>query len=291
MQKRTRLPGHSGSVIERVVSLHHGLFAAWEMRCGEVCDMELRPPTRRQAAIYNYAEKGRAAFLEEHRGRVVQMHLERYIREAFGDRPWSMLDVGGGSGILSDYLHEQFPQSRATVLDISPELLDANVRAPWKTVLRGSATDLAARAGGKRFDLVCIHNVLHHVVDGGYRSSGMRVRSVVRQVYDILAPRGHISLFEMSYRGWPVESLSGRIVFQWTSNRALGLLCRRLGANAGGVGVRFLPEAAWRDMLVRSGFDVLDTVRAEPFRFPLYVRVPLAMRIVEPVHFWCRKPD
>lgn len=253
--------------------------------------MELRPPTPRQVAAYNYAEKGRAAFLEEHHGRVVQTHLRRYIREAFGDRPWSMLDVGGGSGILSDYLHEQFPQSRSTVLDISPELLDANIRAPWKTVVRGSATDLAAHAGRERFDLVCIHNVLHHVVDGNYRSSGARVAGIVRQVYDILAPGGRLSLFEMSYRGWPVESLSGRIIFELTSNRVLGPLCRRFGANAGGVGVRFLAEAAWRDMLGRSGFDVLDTVRAEPFRFPLYLRVPLTMRIVEPVHFWCRKPD
>ncbi len=32
-------------------------------------------------------------------------------------------------------------------------------------------------------------------------------------------------------------------------------------------------------MLVQMGFDVLETVRATPFRFPLYVRVPLAMRI------------
>lgn len=249
--------------------------------------MSLRPPTRRQAAAYNYTLKEREVFLLEHRGRVVQSHLGRYIKDAFGDKPWSMLDVGGGTGALCDYLHEQFPHSRATVLDISPDLLGANVPAPWKTILQGSATDLASLLGRQSFDLVCIHSLLHHVVDGKYHSSGRQVERVLQQVQDVLAPGGRLSLFELSYRGWPIETLSGRIIFELTSSRLLGPLCRRLGANAGGVGVRFLPESAWRDMLERLGFNILEVARAEPYQFPLYVRAPLAMRIVEPVHFWC----
>ena len=132
---------------------------------------------------------------------------------------------------------------------------------------------------------------LHHAVDGRYRSCGGRAAEVVRQVRAILAPGGRFSLFEMSYRGRPVETLCGRIIFALTSSRILGPLCRRLGANAAGVGVRFQPEAAWQDLLARTGFDVIETVRAEPFRFPFYVRVPPAMRTVEPVHFWCRAQE
>jgi len=250
--------------------------------------MGVRPPTRRQAAAYNYSVIGRELFLIEHRGRVVQAHFPRYIPEAFGDKPWSMLDVGGGSGGLSDYLHEQFPQSRATILDISPDLLDSNVRHPWKTIIQGSATDLASHVGGQSYDLICIHNLLHHVVDGSYRSSGRLVESVLRQAHGLLAPGGRLSLFEMSYRGWPSEALCGRIIFELTSHRLVGPLCRMFGANTGGVGVRFLPECAWRGLLDRMQFDILDFVQAEPYTIPLYVRIPLLMRIAEPVHFWCR---
>lgn len=249
--------------------------------------MGLRPPTRRQAAAYNFRLKGREAFLTEDRGLVVQSHFGRYIREAFGDRPWSMLDVGGASGDLCDYLHEHFPHLRATVLDISPDLLNENVRAPWKTIVEGSATELVSCLGQQSFDLICIHNLLHHVVDGKYHSSGRQVERVLQQTRELLAPNGRLSLFEMSYRGWPIETLCGRIIFELTSNRVIGPLCRPLGANTGGVGVRFQPETAWRDMLARSGFDILEFVRTVPFRFPLYVRVPLAMRLAEPVHFWC----
>lgn len=254
--------------------------------------MDLRSPTRRQAAAYDYSDKGQTAFLNEHRGRVVQAHFGRYIDEAFGGRPaWSMLDVGGGSGILCDYLHQRFPQSRATILDISSDLLDANVRAPWKTMVKGSATEIASHFQHGSFDLVCLHYVLHHIVDGRYCSSGKQVQETLHQVRDALAPDGRLSLFEMSYIGWPVKSLSGRIIFELTSNPLLGILARKFGANAGGVGVRFLPEAAWRDMLAGSGFRVLEVVRAEPFRFPLYVRAPLALRVAQPVHFWCGKSD
>jgi len=254
--------------------------------------MGLRPPSRCQAEAYDYSLKERTTFLSEHRGRVVQAHLGAYIEEAFGDKPtWSLLDVGGGSGVLCDYLHEQFPQMRATVLDISSDLLEANVRAPWKTLVKGSATEIASRFRPRSFDLVCIHYVLHHIVDGRYRSSGEHVQATLQQARSVLASEGRLSLFEMSYVGWPVERLSGRIIFELTSNPLLGALACKFGANTGGVGVRFLPETAWREMLTRSRFDVQDTVRTEPFRFPFYIRAPLALRVAEPVHFWCRRPD
>jgi len=250
--------------------------------------MGVRPPTRRQTTAYNYSIMGRDVFLREHRGWVVRDHFDRYLRETFGDRPWSMLDVGGGSGALSDYLHELSPQSRSTVLDISPDLLESNSRGAWKTIVQGSATELAAHVGQQRYDLVCIHNLLHHVVDGSYRSSGRRVESVLRQAREVLAPGGRLSLFEMSYRGWPVETLCGRLIFELTSSRVLGPLCRPFGANTGGVGVRFLPETTWRHLLDQSQFEILELVKVDPFRFPLYVRIPLLMRVAEPVHFWCK---
>lgn len=83
-------------------------------------------------------------------------------------QPLEILELGCGTGNLSVYLRELFPQARLTLVDLSADML-----AQAATKLGGASEQLSLLQGGfmalefppGQFDLVVSSMALHHLLD------------------------------------------------------------------------------------------------------------------------------
>jgi SAM-dependent methyltransferase len=247
---------------------------------------ELRRLNERDVLAYDFRPEVYSPIEQSYRGELTS-EMVRSIRDAFGPRPYTFLDVGGGSGVLSDYLLGRFHESRGVLIDTSAELLARNRPDPRKVVFTLSAEDLASRFPPRSFDLVCCHCLLHHIVDGGYSSSGKRVEGILVSLRTLLKPGGYLSVLEHCYDGRVVDALPGWLIFQATSSRYLTRVCVRMGARTAGVGVRFLSQRQWRSVFASCGFDVERCDLNPPKVLPWFVRRAMCIRSAHVVHFWC----
>ena len=84
---------------------------------------------------------------------------------------FEVLDLGAGTGILSGMIAEEFPKSRLTLFDVTPEmLLIAKARLkPLGKRVRFVTADFAKDAGTKTYDAVVSALAIHHLPDSGKR--------------------------------------------------------------------------------------------------------------------------
>lgn len=178
----------------------------------------------------------------------------------FGDRAFTHLDVGGGNGRFTDRLLERFPRCRSTVVDVAEILLRRNRPHPRKEVLLAAAEQMHRHLGGRRFGLITLNWMLHHLSAGSYHRTRGHQLAVLREVERFLAPGGRVSVFEDLIEGLLVRDLPSWLVYQVTSSTLLAPLVRRLGANTAGTGVCFLTERQWRGVFGRAGYDVAQYI-------------------------------
>ena len=84
---------------------------------------------------------------------------------------FEVLDLGAGTGILSGMIAEEFPKSRLTLFDVTPEMLmiaKARLKPLGKRV-RFVTADFAKDAGTKTYDAVVSALAIHHLPDSGKR--------------------------------------------------------------------------------------------------------------------------
>jgi len=199
--------------------------------------------------------------------------------------PFTVLDIGGGTGRFADAVLASFPRAHATIVDNAPSLLAANRSDSRKTLLQESVEDLPRVLEGRSFDLVCFHWSLHHFVTDSYAETVAFQQRSLRQATALVSTRGRVSVFENLYDGliWP--SLPGRLVYTMTASQRLAPVTRLLGANTAGVGVCFLSERQWLDAFRLAGLAVERRhYYAHSVRW-LY-RIGLVTRRVRKGHFW-----
>src|SRR5688572_22692908 len=93
------------------------------------------------------------------------------------DDDFALLDIGGGNGVFVDKVLDLFPRCRATLLDNAEPLLEANKPHPRKELVKASVEELRQVLGERRFDVICYHWVLHHMVMPSYTATReMQVR-------------------------------------------------------------------------------------------------------------------
>jgi S-adenosylmethionine-dependent methyltransferase len=119
------------------------------------------------------------------RYRVAVANLARHL----GERPYYILDLGGGNGLDAVPLAKQ--GHTVTVLDFSAEMLEngrqlAAAENVTITCQQGDVTKLADYFTEPVFDVVLCHNVLQYV--------GERIPAVLRSIHQILKPTGLLSL-------------------------------------------------------------------------------------------------
>lgn len=208
------------------------------------------------------------------------------IRSQFGESPFTFLDVGGGNGRFVDRLLEEFPAATGTVLEPSVPLLQRNAPHARKTLIKGMACGIPDR----RYDLICVHWLLHHLVGESYAATRQEQVRILRVLGEHLTERGRISVYENIYAGWLLDDLPGWLIYQATALRGLAAVTKRLGANTAGVGVCFHSLSAWRGLVAEAGLRVAEY--AEPDRwvwpFPWWYRPALTLQRISTGHAWLR---
>ena len=214
----------------------------------------------------------------------VWQQIHPSIAAAFPDGRFTFLDIGGGNGRFADRMLAAFPECVGTVLDTSQLLLDRNTPNPRKSLLLESAQNIGAL--GRRFDVACLHMVLHHLIGETYAETRANMITQLRATGDVLTDRGRLSIYENLYDGWWIDNAPGRIIYSLTSSRRLRSVIGRLGANTAGVGVCFLSEAEWRSTITGSGLRVESEFASKPRDIPKAWNVFLHVRSVRRGHFW-----
>jgi tRNA (cmo5U34)-methyltransferase len=105
-----------------------------------------------------------------------------YLPEDF--QPSAVLELGCGTGILTEKIHERWPECRITAVDLSPEMMGhAKKRLPGVPIrfVEGNFETLTLPDG--QFDLVMSNLAIHHI-EAPYK------RALIENVYQWLKPGG-----------------------------------------------------------------------------------------------------
>lgn len=216
--------------------------------------------------------------------------FKKKISLKFGSKPFQFLDIGGGNGLFADKILETFPGSTCLLIDNSEVLLNKNTINDRKTLLNESIENISSSLADKKFDIILLHWVLHHLVENNYTSSINNIEKTIKIAKKHLCDdNGVISIYENLYDGYPIHILPSHIIYNLTSNKFLAPLIRRLGANTAGCGVCFLSLKKWNDVISNSGLTIIDCEEYEAFEFSFLKKLLLNLHLVRIGHFWCDK--
>lgn len=215
--------------------------------------------------------------------------VEERIAKDFPSGDMRVLDIGGGNGVFADQLLARYPHAKVTLLDNAPSLLNRNKPHERKKLICDTAENLS-RFSTERFDMLCLHWVLHHMVKRTWRSTVDEQGSILRHALALLAPGGRLCVFENCYQGFGIPALSSWFVFQMTSSRMLAKITRIGGANTAGVGVAFHDEQSWRRLFHRSGWK--EAAPVVPFNINIGLKHrAVGARSVHVGNFWLAAAD
>lgn len=208
------------------------------------------------------------------------------IDQDFPGGEFTFLDVGGGNGNFADRLLAQYPESIGTIIDNSEVLLARNRPNERKTIILDSVENLGQM--NRRYDIVCVHWLLHHLVSDSYTQTRQNQLSTLNTVAGLLTAHGRVSVFENIYSGWLFEHLPGLMIYHLTSAKAIRTITRSMGANTAGVGVCFLSRKQWYSTLGRADLRILNYAEPDKWIWPLRLewKVFLHIRRICTGHFW-----
>jgi tRNA (cmo5U34)-methyltransferase len=112
------------------------------------------------------------------------------MRQYYGAAVWAMettaqepevLDVGAGTGLLSAFLLEKFPDARLTLMDISENMLDmARKRFAARPETKYVVCDYSRSDLGGPYDIICSALSIHHLETEDKRQLFKRIFAAIR---------------------------------------------------------------------------------------------------------------
>jgi Methyltransferase domain len=212
------------------------------------------------------------------------------LAKHFGNKPISALDVGGGNGIFSDSFLKRFENSDSLVVDISDHLLAKNVPHTRKRILRASILDLQNIEPDKKYDVIFLNWILHHLVGETYQSSIDNINECLKLIATRLAPDGLICIGENDYSGYLDLDLPSRLIFMVTAvrNPVVSALVRR-HANTAGTGVCFLSRSSWKRQFSKHNLSFAHASYEGPnFRLQGWKKNGLFIKDARKIHFYLK---
>ena len=211
------------------------------------------------------------------------------LEESSEDKPFTVLDLGGGNGLFVDQLLARFPKSSATIVDISASLLATNRPSDRKELIHGSIEYIPDLLAGRKFDYITGNWVFHHLIGNSYRTCWNNCLGTLMQCKELLKPNGMLIVAENMFDGYLGSNLPSHLIYAITSIRWPWFvrLAKRF-FNTAGVGVCFQSQRAWQHMFAQAGFDVVPFHRGlewggRSFRLAIHL---LFLRSVLNGHFF-----
>jgi Methyltransferase domain len=210
--------------------------------------------------------------------------IKAQIDKDFPSGDFSFLDVGGGNGIFADQLLAYYPNSTGTVLDNSQLLLNKNTTNSRKTIICDSVENLSKLE--TKYDLICFNWLLHHLIGNSYLSTRENISAAISTATLLLTDRGRISIFENTYNGLVADGLPSLLIFTLTSSRAIAGFIKKMGANTAGVGVCFLSQKQWVQVLEKTSLNLLKY--SDDDKWPISPKLSIFLHIgnIRCGHFW-----
>lgn len=94
-----------------------------------------------------------------------------------------ILDLGAGTGILTELLHKQHPQSNITLFDLSPEMLNVAKDKFKDKKFKYIEANYLKYEFTEKYDVVVSSLSIHHLTDE-------EKKTLYSKIYDILKPNG-----------------------------------------------------------------------------------------------------
>lgn len=216
------------------------------------------------------------------------LEVKALIERDFADGEFTLLDVGGGNGKFADRILEHFPRATVAVLDNSQSLLAKNTESARKTIVCDSVENLESLGKTKKYDIVCLHWLLHHLVSDSYGKTTRNQLAALRAARQLMTPRGRISVFENMYEGYILRTLPGQAIYHLTASSAIAPFVRAMGANTAGVGVCFRSSGEWHRLTEDAGLQIASYAEPDDWVWPqkLAWRIFLHLRSIRVGHMW-----
>jgi len=224
-------------------------------------------------------------FVDENRWKRIKALIDLDFR----NRPFHLLDVGGGNGLFADRILATYPNAQVTVLDTSEALLGKNALHPRKICLLESAENLNQLS--MKYDLISFNWLLHHLVGNSLLQTRQNQIETLKIARNLLSPDGRISVFENGYEGWIFKHLPGQLIYFLTSLKSIAPLTKKLGANTAGVGVCFLSKEEWFKTMNQAGLTVINYSEPDEWTWSIqwYWRILLHVKYRVIGLFWLQK--
>ncbi|MBW4454657.1 MAG: class I SAM-dependent methyltransferase [Nostoc indistinguendum CM1-VF10] len=231
-------------------------------------------------------------FNQEYVGDLQWETIKTLIDHSFKDKQFSFLDIGGGNGMFTDRILQNYPKSIGTIIDNAKILLELNAHDIRKTLLSGSIEELNNLfEENTKFDLIFFNWSLHHFVKSSYRQTKKTQYEAITNAHNLLSEKGYISIFENMYDGMVFTKLPSYLIFYLTSSKILAPLMKKLGANTAGCGVCFLSKLQWEYIITNAGLIVSQYTDYEKWKINLMRKLFLHIGPVRYGHFWLSKKD
>jgi SAM-dependent methyltransferase len=211
-----------------------------------------------------YINKQLACYRESVEQRLQLLRTSASFKD---DAKVNILDVGCGAGLFLDMFLENFPNARATGIDLSIEMMRQNAPSKRKRLLIGDALALPGELG--EFDVICIDTVMHHLISSaGYERTIRRIQEFLESLQRHLRPGGVLLIREIYHEYLAIHDFGSRAIFAISTLQVPPLLeswIKRAGIHTANAGVCFLTREQWARVFERAGFY---PIAIEDYRWP-----------------------
>lgn len=171
---------------------------------------------------------------------VYQTVMLRALKRLWSRGHRKVLDVGGGTGVIAQAVHDLFPVETVVAVDVEDRYLKD------LTISAGTYDGLHLPFADDAFDAVMFNNVLHHVPVKGRAALMRECRRVAGDgpVYI----KDHLAASALDHkRLWLLD---------WIGNTPF----------SGMVEADYLDRAQWDALAAAGGYRIAETLAAEPYR-------------------------
>ena len=226
-------------------------------------ERSLGTPGRQQTGQFLLLnEKQNTSFDTEYHSREELETKFLLLEELSEDRPFNVLDLGGGNGAFVDHLLARFPLGSATILDTSLLLLGKNSTSDRKELIHGSIEHMTDILKGRTFDCITVNWVLHHLVGNSYRACRDNCLKTLMHCKELLKPNGTLIVAENMFDGYLGTNVPSYLIYVLTATRWPWFVrVAKRFFNTAGLGVCFQSQRAWQHIFAEAGFEVVTFQR------------------------------